>query len=205
MGQVSRPTRNVVPVSLFTLNSQLWHVLRHYKDGAGPGAQLLAVQVAAIIARFTALHLECVAGLLGGDPAVVTSVPSTRAGGRPGRHPLEAAIGRVGALTPRYVPLLERAPARVDHNQADDNAFAVRSEMSGGLGGVRVLLIDDTLTTGARVQSAASALSRNGASAVAAIVVGRLVYPDWNDNCRRIWEQARAAPFSFDRCCLCRD
>lgn len=71
------------------------------------------------------------------------------------------------------------------------------------LGGARVLVIDDTLTTGARLQSAASALLLNGASAVAAIVVGRVINPEWNDSCRRIWDEARAAQFSFDHCCLC--
>jgi hypothetical protein len=200
MRQVSHPTTNIVPISLYTLDSQLWHVLRYYKDGSGPGAELLALQVAAIIARFTARHLRCVAGLLGGDPAVVTSVPSTRAEPRLGRHPLETAITRVGALASRYAPLLARGPAYADHNMADDLAFTVRRQLRGE----RVLIVDDTLTSGARLQSAVSALGRGGASAVAAIVVGRVIDPDWNDNCRRIWEQARETRFSFDQCCLCR-
>lgn len=64
---------------IYTVNSQLWHVLRYYKDGTGPSTELLAMQVAAILARFTAKHLTCVAALLDGQPDVVTSVPSTRA------------------------------------------------------------------------------------------------------------------------------
>jgi hypothetical protein len=201
MRQVSYPTPNVIPISLYTLESQLWHVLRYYKDASGPGSEFFALQVTAIIARFTARHLRCAAGLLGGDPAVVTSVPSTRPGQRPGRHPLETAIARVGALASRYAPLLARGPASVDHKLADDDAFTV----PGRLGGERVLVVDDTLTSGARLQSAVSALRLNGASAVAAIVVGRVIDPDWNDNCRRIWDRGREIPFSFDRCCLCRD
>jgi len=201
MQQVSYPTPNVVPISLYALNSQLWHVLRYYKDGSGPGSELLGLQVAAIIARFTARHLRCVADLLGGDPNVVTSMPSTRVEGRPGRHPLETAVARVGALAPRYAPLLGRGPAHVDHKLADDDAFIVRRRLSGE----RVLIVDDTLTTGARLQSAGSALRLNGASAVAAIVVGRVIDPDWNENCRRICDQALTTPFSFDKCCLCRE
>jgi hypothetical protein len=200
MGQVSYPTPNVVPISLYTLNGELWHVLRYYKDACGPGSALLALQVAAIIARFTARHLRCVAGLLGGEPDLVTGVPSTRVEGRPGRHPLESAAAGVPALAARYAPLLARGPAPVDHNLADDDAFTVPRR----LGGERVLVVDDTLTSGARLQSAVSALRLNGASAVAAIVVGRVIDPDFNDNCRRIWDQSRATPFSFDRCCLCR-
>jgi hypothetical protein len=199
--QVSHPTTNIVPISLYTLDSQLWHVLRYYKDGSGPGTELLAAQVAAIIARFTARHLRCVAGLLGGDPAVVTSVPSTRAEPRLGRHPLETAVTRAAALASRYEPLLVRGPGSADHNQADDCAFTV----SRRLRGERVLVVDDTLTTGARLQSAVSALRLHGASAIAAVVVGRVIDPAWNENCRRIWDQARETRFSFDRCCLCRD
>ena len=201
MRQVSHPVMTVVPISLYALNSQLWHVLRHYKDGSGRSAQLLATQVAAIIARFTARHLRCVAAAAGGDPAVVTSVPSTRLPPRPGRHPLETAIMRACRLASRYQPLLVRGPGHADHNQADDDAFTVPRR----LGGERVLLLDDTFTTGARLQSAASALRRRGASAVAAVVVGRVINPEWNENCRRIWDQARDTQFSFEQCCLCRD
>jgi phosphoribosylpyrophosphate synthetase len=132
---------------------------------------------------------------------VVTSVPSTRPEQRPGRHPLETAIARVEALAPRYAPLLVRGPASVDHKLADDEAFNVPRR----LGGQRVLVVDDTLTSGARLQSAVSALRLNGASAVAAIVVGRVIDPGWNGNSRRIWERARETPFTFDYCCLCRD
>jgi orotate phosphoribosyltransferase len=198
MQQVTYPTGQVVPISLYTLDSQLWHVLRYYKDGSGPGAQVFAQQIAAIIARFAARHLRCVAGLLGGDPAAVTIVPSTRAE-RTGTHPLESAIARVVALAPRYAPLLARGPADPDHNLADDDAFIVTRRLRGE----RVLLVDDTLTTGARVQSAASALRLGGASAVAALVVGRVIDPDRNENCRRIWSRARATPFTFEECCLC--
>jgi hypothetical protein len=112
MRQVSRPTPNVVPVSLYRLNSQLWHVLRHYKDGARPSTELLALQVAAVIARFTAQHLACIATLLGGQPDIVTSVPSTRSQPRPGRHPLETAVTRVGALASLRASLLRRGPAQ---------------------------------------------------------------------------------------------
>jgi hypothetical protein len=200
MRQVSHPVTNVIPISLYTLNSQLWHVLRHYKDGSGRTADLLATQVAAILARFTPRHLRCVAAELGGDPAVVTSVPSTRPQPRPGRHPLETATTRVGRLAPLYRPLLAPGPVYVDHNLAADEAFTVPRRLSGE----RVLLLDDTFTTGARLQSAASALRLNGASAVAAVVVGRVIDPEWNENCRRIWDQARETQFTFDQCCLCR-
>src|SRR5258708_17668017 len=110
MRQVSQPTSNIVPISLYTLDSQLWHVLRYYKDGSGRGTELLARQVAAIIARFAAQHLRCVAGLLGADPAVVTSVPSTRAEQWPAPHPLQTPATRVAPLAPPSPPLPPPAP-----------------------------------------------------------------------------------------------
>ncbi len=60
------------------------------------------------------------------------------------------------------------------------------------LAGARVLLLDDTWTTGASVQSAAMALRGAGAGAVAAVVLGRhLARP-----------AAAAAPFTPARCAL---
>jgi hypothetical protein len=199
MSQVSHPTRHVVPVSLYTAPSELWRVLRHYKDGPPPARGLLTVQVAAILSRFTRRHLPCLAGLLGGGPDLVTTVATTRPD-RPGPHPLAAAVTAVPRLARLHRPLLAPGPAAAGHNQADDSMFTV----TGRLAGQRVLLIDDTFTTGARLQSAASALRRAGAAEVAALTVGRVIWPGRNPNCRRIWEQACAAQFSFAGCCVCR-
>ncbi len=196
--QVSRPTRLVLPVSLYQAPGPLWQLLRHYKDGPPAARGALTVQVAAILGRFTARHLPCLAAAAGGGPDVVTSVPSTR-GGRPGPHPLQTAVTAVTGLARLHRPLLAPGPGPVGHNQADDTIFRVTAPLAGE----RVLLIDDTFTTGARLQSAASALHLAGASAVAAVTVGRVLWPGRNENCRRIWEQASAARFSFSRCCLC--
>ena len=82
-----------------------------------------------LIARFTTRHLQCVTSLLGGQPDVVTSVPSTRAQPRRGKHPLETAITRVGALASLHAPLLMRGSAPADHNRADDDVFAVPRQL----------------------------------------------------------------------------
>lgn len=201
ISQVSHPIRGVVPVSLYQAPGPLWQVLRCYKDGPRPARGQLTIQVAAILGRFTARHLRCLATLLGGPPDVITSVPSTRGPARPGRHPLESAITAVTALARLHRPLLVPGPAVTGHNQAGDGMFRV----TGPLAGERVLLIDDTFTTGARLQSAASALRGAGAAEVAALTVGRVIWPGRNENCRRIWAESCATPFSFSSCCLCRD
>jgi predicted amidophosphoribosyltransferase len=201
MAQVSCPTPHVIPVSLYELPGQLWHVLRHYKDGSEPGRGLFTLQIAAMLARFADSHLPCLAGLLGGDPDLVTTVPSTRRPRRAAGHPLDAAVTAVTRLAKLHAPVLRPGPGPAGHNAAADDAFLLSEQLPGA----RVLLIDDTFTTGARVQSAASALRRGGAAAVVAVPVGRVVWPDWNENCRRIWQAACELPFSFDRCCLCRD
>lgn len=196
--QVSRPAAVVVPVSLYRTSGPLWRVLRDYKDGDPATRARLTRQLAAVLDRFTARHLPCVARLLGDAPVLVATVPSTRPEAR-GRHRLETAVAAVPALAARHAPLLAPGPGAADHGQADDEAFTVARRLRGE----RVLLIDDTFTTGARAQSAASALSLNGAGPVAVLTVGRVIWPDWNDNCRQIWDAACATPFSFDTCCLC--
>lgn len=200
ISQVTHPARQVIPISLYETPGPLWQLLRCYKDGPPAARGPLTVQVAGLLGRFTARHLPCVARLLGGGPDIVTSVPSTRRRARPGPHPLQAAVTAVTALAARYEPLLAPGPALTGHNQADDATFlAVRA-----LAGQRVLLIDDTFTTGARLQSAASALRLAGAGPVAALTIGRVIWPGRNENCRRIWEEASVTAFSFATCCLCR-
>jgi hypothetical protein len=87
----------------------------------------------------------------------------------------------------------------VGHNHASDDAFRVAAQV----GYSRVLLIEDTFTSGARAQSAASALRLAGAAQVAVLTVGRVIKPDWNENCLRIWGEASSKIFDFSKCCLC--
>lgn len=195
--QVTRPTRHVVPISLYKIPSQLHHVLRYYKDGPSEVAAPFKLQVAAMLSRFLEFHERCAESLSGGSFTLVTNVPSTR-GKRLGTHPLVEAIRLVRRLTTRYSPTLTPT-ATVQDRQASDSRFSPSRRVSGE----RVLLIDDTFTTGARVQSAASTLHIAGATSVTALVVGRVINPDWNDNCGRIWEESESSSFTFDRCCLC--
>lgn len=159
-------------------------------------------QLAAMVALFLRHHEHCLTSP-GGEFTLATTVPSTRT--RPDHaspaadHPLTHVVGMVRRLRDLHQPVLRRGTGRVDHLQASDTAFtAVRP-----LHRERILLIDDTFTSGARMQSAASALTLAGAKTVTALAIGRIIGPDFNDNCRAIWERANNTPFTFDRCCRC--
>ncbi len=198
MRQVSHPVSLVVPISLYETTDQLWTVLRGYKDGRTPQERTrFTLQVAATLGRFLAGHQHCVAGP--GEPPweLLGTVPST--GGRLGTHPLRDAIRLLPPpLGDREAELLAPGPVRVGHNRADDEGFRVRAEVRDR----RVLLVDDTFTSGARVQSAASALRLAGADVVAAVVVGRVIKPAYSEETQQLWEQARGRRFSFGTCCL---
>ena len=84
---------------------------------------------------------------------------------------------------------------------SDDNAI----ECSADAVERRVLILDDTLTTGATLQSVASALTRDGATVVGAVVVGRVI--DLDDvahfpHKHEIWARQSGIAFTFDACCL---
>ena len=198
MRQVSRPVNRVVPISLYETTDQLWTVLRFYKDGRTASERTrFTLQVAATLGRFIATHQRCVAG--SGEPPwdLLGTVPSSS--GRLGLHPLRAAIRLLPPpLGDREAELLAPGPVRVDHNHADDRGFVVQAEVRGQ----RVLLVDDTFTSGARVQSAASALQLAGADVFAVVTVGRVITPSYSEETQRLWDQARNRRFTFGTCCL---
>jgi len=197
-GQVAYPVRRILPISLYEVPNQYWTVLRYYKDDPRPEVrEHLGTVLAATIARFTARHWPCISTMMGGEPSIVTTVPST--GPRQGQHPLARAVRRSSHLLPLYADVLQRGSGAVRHRCASDDAFLTTLDLRGH----RVLLIEDTFTTGARTQSAASRLYIAGARAVGVVVAGRVIDPNWNDNCQAVWNYACGVQFAFDVCCLC--
>ena len=197
--QVSNPVETIVPISLYTIPSQLHTVLRNYKDlDPGPTRDPLLLQVAGLIGRFLRDHRKCIVDTVGIDFDTIVAVPSS--GGRIGAHPLEVAIDRLATYRSMLANLLEPGSEKIDESRnANDLAFRVR----GIARDRRVLLVDDTFVTGARIQSAASALHQGGATVVAALAVGRVVRfdPDY-PNSQALFEQASSTPFDFAQCCL---
>lgn len=193
-GQVSRPLYRITPITLYETGGQVWHHLRNYKDSPDRAArERLTVTLLAVLVRFLGTHEACVAP--DGWDAIV-GVPSTR---HPNVvHPLVAGMQRVGSLQDRIELLLAAGDRPLDHNQADDRGYRVTRT-----GATRILVVDDTLTTGARIQSAASALSRAGYQVVGGLVVGRVLDPRFDSRHAGLWESAGARGFDFGTCCRC--
>lgn len=197
MGQVSRPLSLVVPITLYKRHSQMLHVLWGYKNlNDADTRRDLRTLVAALLYRFLDEHGECVENAAGSGWDVLTTVPSST--GREGAHPLERAINMAPPLREIHERLLRPAKAQIGHNQASDDGFETITNVDG----INVLLIDDTFTSGARLQSAASRLTLDGATVVAGVVVGRFCNPGFNAATQELWDEAGARRFSFDTCCL---
>ena len=197
MGQVSRPISLVVPISLYRRSGQLHHVLWGYKNIEDDTARReLRARVAALLWRFLDSHGACIEGAAGSGWDVLTTVPSSRE--RAGQHPLEQAIDMAPPLRDAHERFLRRGEVETGHNRASDQGFEVIADVEDR----SVLLIDDTFTSGARIQSAASALALAGATVVAAVVVGRFVNPSFSDETQALWDNASAGEFSFDTCCV---
>lgn len=194
MAQVSKPAHLVVPITLYEVGGQMWTTLRRYKDGPADVRRAQTTRVAATLARFLGLHEPCVEATLAEPITLVTTVPSTS--GRDGPHPLVNAVTRIQQISGRYQPTLALGAVPIGHNHASDHGFVVTSPVAGHT----VLLIEDTFTSGARAQSAASALHLAGAKSVAVLTIGRVIDPAFDEACAAVW--TNRAKFSFDRCCL---
>lgn len=194
MAQVSHPLRRIVPISLYKVGGQLHTWLRSYKNARSDMlTSRLRLRIAATVGRFLDQHGGCVAP---GGWDGLASVPST--GTRVGPHPLARALRLIPRFGEQYEAVLEPGTVRLDHLRADDRGFRVTRDVAGQ----RILLVDDTLTSGARMQSAASALHVAGADVVAGVAVGRVFDPGWSERHAAVWEQARSRLFSFEECCL---
>jgi predicted amidophosphoribosyltransferase len=173
-------TYPVVPISLYRPGTSLHSALVLYKSSRRSGERAhLSRGIAQLIAWYLSLHSHCMAIAAGGGWDVMTVVPSTRR--TDPIHPLASALAHTPFLAQRHQTLLRRGADPVDHLVAGPGAFVATGPCSGR----RVLLVDDTFTTGAHARSAAAALQDAGATVVALLVVGRIVHPEavmWDPN-----------------------
>lgn len=181
----------VVPISLAEPEGPFHGSLKYYKEPVEPASRYQR-QLGALLHRFVEAHGHCIREHAGVDWNTVTIVPSSR---ERNPHPLETVVGMSTPLKAQYRPLLRRGPGMLGHQHASDDGYEVTEPVAGR----HVLLIDDTFTSGARSQSAASALTLAGARVVAIVTLERHVNRVYS---ARMIDEARQVPFSFDRCCL---
>ena len=170
----------VVPVALCRTGDPLHTVLRGYKDSpVVAGRRHFAARLGAHLSGFLSVHGACIARTSGSTWDCVAVVPSsTRTAGAGGQrrvaapeHPLRPVVGAVPCLSGLVGIDMRRGAGSADHLVPDPAAFEVDGEVCGR----KVLLVDDTWVTGARMRSAAAALGAAGAEVVAMVVAGRAV------------------------------
>ncbi len=156
----------VVPIAYAVKGGEHARNLWFYKSGH-LGSAPAAAALAALLLVFLHDHGPCAWRAASmAAPTHLALVPSGR--GRPGPHPLRS-------LAAPYLVLPQAAlslRARDDQQIRDLDPGRFRAQR---LPGARVVLLDDTWTSGASAVSATAALKLAGASSVAVIVLGRHV------------------------------
>jgi predicted amidophosphoribosyltransferase len=187
----------VLPISYSVHLGQLHTALYSYKRSLGDVARRFQADLSAVLWRFLEQHEQCLAAQLGIDGFdLVTTVPSSSTE-RDQVHPLRHMVGSIVQPTrDRYERLLVRSGSEVPERTVDLSKFSAERAIEDET----VLLIDDTWTTGANVQSAAGSLKDAGASRVGAVVIGRHIHDDYHENETRLRELPR--PFNWTACAL---
>lgn len=177
----------VLPISLSLHGQVLHHHLWQYKDSPSGIVRTQAIaRLSGLVNEFFARHATCV-----GPWDLVTCVPS------PERVALEAVISQVSSLRRSYRRVLVARPARVGRS-LDPSQFL----MNGPVRRDRILLLDDTFVSGARLFGAVVALRRQGAQVVGPVVIGRHIQASWAPSARLLsWVGWR--PWRADRCARC--
>lgn len=191
--QVKYPSDLVIPISYYTTPSPLRERMHDYKEGTNPAVRLEQARiVAAVLIRYIAEHHDALIDRFGNCDDVV-AVPSGHHDGPPA---LQTAIedNFPNAIGP-FARYLTRGPDVTEPHQASPNKFALTADEE--LTGRRILLIDDTFTTGASIQSAHHTLVAAGATVIAAVVVARKINPHERYGTDRLWERQVAVSFDF--------
>ena len=162
-------------------DDQAGRTMHAYKRGGQSSYQL----VRALLSYAVVAHWSCLPTIAGSYPEGWSYVPSLA--NRAGQHPLEDIASQIMGNIP-YVPL-DAARSGSSARAFDPGHFSVRQQPP-----THVLLLDDTWTSGAHLQSASAALKAAGATQVTGLVVARWLNPAWGDTGRFI----KSLPDSFD-------
>lgn len=188
-------------ISLAVRGEQLAHELKGYKSQLYSPAtrQQWIYGFGAVLWRWLGQHERCMTTRLAATKFdLVTSVPSTS--GRTEVHPLHTVVAdTVEGVGTRYGELLVPDGLGLGRTQSASRFRATRD-----LAGASVLLVDDTWTTGAHLQSGSAALKAAGASEVGVLALGRWLEPNYRAAETGAWLRKHASmkAFSWGSCCL---
>lgn len=187
--ELTFPCPKIMPISLYRKPSLLRDWLKFYKPGAEGFEQSYCSAIAAIFYFALVRQSRRLVQEVGGWDYLVV-VPSTQPSES---HPLEQQLKMVG-LEEQLMRPLTRTEVPLGHRLMSDNGYAVADEVEGR----RFLLVDDVYTTGARSQSAASALQLAGGVVVAIVVIGRRINVEYNKITEEVWHRQQRKEFSFE-------
>lgn len=185
----------VVPIGYAIKGEQHYQNLIAYKaNNPAVGAQS---RLRDLTLLFLHDHWRCLESEAGGSLTELAIVPSTR--GRIGPHPLETLLAS-------RIPLSLVAATSDPAYPAEDrdfhtDRFRVKLPPYDGATPRRALLLDDTWTTGGRLQSMAYALKTAGTTAVVTVVIGRLVKHEYEPS-RELLSRVAHIRFDLARCSL---
>lgn len=163
----------VLPLAYGVDGVQSGHMMRNYKWRQG-AVVLSRKQLALRLWVALTTHRACIKSTVDTPLTAWATVPSSSA--RTGPHPLMAVAA---AASPPGTPItLVPGPKFIAESRAFEPERWALAE-PGASAGHHVLLIDDTWTTGARVQSGAMALAADGAAAVTILVLARWLDPSY--------------------------
>lgn len=164
----------VIPLVYAIKGGQSAHLMHTYKTPAATPAGL--EQLRLLLWTAFKLHRTCIEEARGQRLDAWATVPSTRESGRP--HVLRNIVASVMDEELHEVPLSAGAGFVAKPRRFVKELWS--AEEGQHVDGRHVLLVDDTWTTGAHAQSAASALYTAGASAVTILILARWLDPGWS-------------------------
>ena len=158
----------VVPMSIVRNPSPWYSILQSYKKGA---FREYAPIIASLAYEWITAHTHDLQGLLGGEPDLLTIVPSKKPGVSFDSQHLRNALGLVRPIAERLARTVQCVDPTVGHRQRyTPEMFRADPEVAAGK---RILLIEDTWITGATAVSAAGALLEAGAGSVVIAPIAR--------------------------------
>jgi hypothetical protein len=166
------PLVPMVAVADYRVGDALHRRLRGYKDAPVAEARGTCVaQLVSLLDSWMDASRPRLRRRFGSGWDVVATVPSSH---RPSGAPFDAVVSGVPALDALHRPVLVRGPAPTGHLAAARRGFALGPGVDRDwLRHQTVLVVDDSVVTGARAQSAAAALRLGGARVAGVVAVGR--------------------------------